>query len=299
MNGAKHKLLTLCMCVGLIGATSWRSNECACAGQQIIRHIQYSFLLQNTTNHVVKDVRFWTYAPVAQTSTQKCIRVDSTEDHALIKDELGNQILHFRFEELPPYSTRKITIQAQLKLNDSPIRLSTNKNLYLGPERYVESDHPEIQLLAEKFTTGSPFERANSVYRWVAGNVRYSGYTKDNLGALYALKNRRGDCTEYMWLFVAICRASNIPARGVGGYVLNKSDTLEPSAYHNWAEFYDNGLWYISDPQRSMFVKDAVQYIAMQIIGPAKNPMGDANRFLIQGQGVEVKMITSGGSQQI
>ncbi len=34
----------------------------------IPRHIQYSFTLQNKTNLLVKEVEFWTYAPVKQTS---------------------------------------------------------------------------------------------------------------------------------------------------------------------------------------------------------------------------------------
>ena len=47
----------------------------------------------------------------------------------------------------------------------------------------------------------------------------YVGYIKNDRGALYALKTKEGDCTEFMHLFVALCRANKIPARCIGGYV--------------------------------------------------------------------------------
>ena len=44
--------------------------------------------------------------------------------------------------------------------------------------------------------------------------------------ARHALETHAGDCTEYMALFVALCRRSGIPARGLGGYVCEKDKVL-------------------------------------------------------------------------
>ena len=110
-------------------------------------------------------------------------------------------------------------------------------------------------------------------------------------GALYALKYKKGDCTEYMHLFAALCRVNNIPARGIGGYICRGNCILKPSGYHNWAEFYDAGTWYSVDPQNKVFMKNSSDYIAMRIIGDTTgNPMGTYHRFRFKGEGLAVRM---------
>ena len=60
------------------------------------------------------------------------------------------------------------------------------------------------------------------------------------VGALYAFKERRGDCTEYMSLATAVFRVNNVPARAVAGFVVEEgSAVLSSGDYHNWTEFYD------------------------------------------------------------
>jgi transglutaminase-like putative cysteine protease len=267
----------------------------------ILRDIQYGFTFKNTTNRLLKEAELWTYAPVKATSTQKCLKLEASDPYEIIVDDLGNQMLHFRIENLAPYAVKPITIRAHLALSDTPNPISIGDSwLFLQSEKYIESDHPEIRQFAGQFVSSTPRETAEKTFRWVAGNIRFAGYTKESMGALYALKNRYGDCTEYMSLFTALCRANNIPARGLGGYVLKENSILDPGAYHNWAEFYEGGAWNISDPQRQVYMKHSSQYIAMQIMGvSSKNPMGDSNRFRFQGEGVEVKMTISGGPEGI
>jgi hypothetical protein len=261
------------------------------SGFSIHRQIQYSFTLQNKTNRLLSKAEFWTYAPVKETSTQHCVKLDASYPYKLIMDNLGNQILYFRFDNLPPYSSKIITITADLVFtNDSnPIPLQ-DRSRFLQPERYIESDKYEISRFSERFKDSRPDKTAENIFQWVANNIKYSGYSKNDYGALYALRNKQGDCTEFMYLFVALCRASNIPARGIGGYVYSGEPILNPSGYHNWAEFYD-GAWRIVDPQKKIFKADSSQYVAMEIVGDSSsNLMRDSHRFRFAGDGLEVKM---------
>ena len=50
--------------------------------------------------------------------------------------------------------------------------------------------------------------RRRPIFQWVSQNVKDDGYSAKDRGALYALTNRKGDCTEFMYLFVALCRLS-------------------------------------------------------------------------------------------
>jgi transglutaminase-like putative cysteine protease len=55
------------------------------------------------------------------------------------------------------------------------------------------------------------------------------------LGAVKAAQQKKGDCSEYSDLFVALCRAKNIPARVATGYTV-RFDEISPK--HHWAEVY-------------------------------------------------------------
>ena len=262
-------------------------------GYPIFREVQYGFTLQNKTTGILKGAEFWTYAPVKLNSTQKCIKLEVSHPHQLIMDDLGNQILYFRFENLPPYAFEIITIKASLGLSDTPNPVPIDDvRPFLRSEKFIESSHPELLQMASKFESATPPEIAEKIFRWVAENISYAGYLRDSRGALYALRNRRGDCTEYMSLFAALCRAKKIPARGIGGYVCKGDSILKPGSYHNWAEFYEAGAWRIGDPQKKVFMDRPSDYIAMRIIGESpKNPMGEFNRFRSSGDGLDVKMM--------
>jgi transglutaminase-like putative cysteine protease len=105
------------------------------------------------------------------------------------------------------------------------------------------------------------------------------------------LKNRTGDCTEFMDLFAALSRANGIPARRIGGYVCRESGVVGPDDYHNWAEFYDGAAWRIADPQRKVFMEGPSRYVAIEIIAESpKNPMGTYHRVRVSGDGLKVKM---------
>ena len=258
----------------------------------VTRHVQYSFTLQNKTNRLLEQADFWTYAPVKLTSAQRCVQLVVSHPHELIEDELGNQILHFSFTNFPPYATKIIMIKAELVLSSAPNPLSVNNlKVFLKPEKYVESTGHQLAKLASNLRAPKLVETAEKTFFWVAGNIEYTDYSVNGQGVSRTLQQKKGDCTEFADIFVALTRANDIPARGMAGYVLRENGILKPMAFHNWAEFYDGTAWYMADPQKRVFMKNQSDYIAMRVIGPsAENPMGKFNRFRFEGEGLNVKM---------
>lgn len=258
----------------------------------INRNIQYSFTVQNTTNHLISKADFWVYAPVKKNSIQENISLTSSHPYELITDKLNNQILHFTFSNVAPFATTVISIDAKLLMhNNLLIDKRASLKPFLLPERYIESDRVEIKKLAQRLRGKTLNETAERTFRWVAANIKYDGYSSYDRGALYALKEKKGDCSEFTYLFVALCRANGIPARAVGGYVCSENTILSADRYHNWAEVYLDKAWQIADAQKNVFLRDQVYYIAMRIIdNNNKNPMGDYHRFRLEGEGIKVKM---------
>lgn len=261
------------------------------------RQVRYSFTLKNTTNKVEQNILFQVYAPVKQTATQIVRNIDVSHPYELIVDQLGNQILCFTFKELAPYATEIIKIKTSLLLSSisNKIALKIDTAEFLKPEQYVESDHVDIISKADSFTAKNNLQTAKAIHEMVFNHIKPSGYFKNERGAHYALKQKTGDCTEYMDLFTALCRAKNIPCKRIGGYVSDKNSVLKVSDYHNWVEFYDGRKWILTDPQKNKFTEDKddykANYIATRIISSSfKNIMEDYDKFRIIGDGVKVTM---------
>ena len=255
------------------------------------RFIQYSFTVQNISARVLPEAELWTFAPVKKTATQQCVALDASREYELIVDELGNQVMHFTFNNIPPFGVKIVRISAELVLNEVPRKIPGDAQLFLRPEKYVEVDALPVKKIAARLKADNPFITAERIYSWVAASIGYSGFAGQEKGALSALESRQGDCTEYMDLFTALARAAGVPARRLGGYVVGKNTVLKPADYHNWAEFYDNEVWKLADAQKKKFVSRQADYIAMQIIRESvNNPMSGFNRFRVEGEGLQVRM---------
>ncbi|MFP4445283.1 MAG: transglutaminase-like domain-containing protein [Desulfosudaceae bacterium] len=260
---------------------------------QISRYLTYSFTLKNSTNRFIKNVSLWAYAPVSKTSTQTLQAIETSHPYHLTSDCHGNQILGFTIENFPPYALRNITIQTELLITKSPCRISSPdvEALYLQPELYVESDHPDIIKQAARLKKSDPQDTAAAFFNWTAARIAQSAYFRHERGALFAYTHQKGDCTEYMDLFAALCRAAGIPCRRVGGYVCDQNKLVSAGDYHNWAEFYVNGRWHVADPQNGVFMDNDGDYIATRIIGSGcPNEMKDNHRYRFEGEGITVKM---------
>jgi len=86
-------------------------------------------------------------------------------------------MLEFKLNDFPPYGNRIISITVDLLMSRTPNRLnSANLQLWLGPEKYIESDHLELKQTAQILKAGTHRQTAENIFNWVTGHVQYSGY---------------------------------------------------------------------------------------------------------------------------
>jgi transglutaminase-like putative cysteine protease len=253
--------------------------------------IKYRFNLSNSTSRPIKNASLLAGTPMDATSTQKCLQRQANHPSKVVKDDAGNTYLQLDWEVIPPYTTKIVDVVSELEVSEKPQKSHAKPNaVYLSSEPYIESDDILVKETAGRLKAKTTRQTAANIYNWVAENIRYAGYVKNNRGARYALRYRKGDCTEFAALFVALCRAGGLPARLMGGFVTSKSSVLTIGDYHNWAEFYDEGVWRIADPQRRVFMDDpeTSSYIALQIIQPSDGADGTLVSK-IKGNGLKVK----------
>ncbi|MEM2908213.1 MAG: transglutaminase domain-containing protein [Candidatus Hadarchaeales archaeon] len=82
-----------------------------------------------------------------------------------------------------------------------------------------ESEAPEIRDKALELTAEETnlYFKTEKIFDFVKDYLGYEKQAEEH-GALWAYMHRVGDCTEFTNLFIALCRASGIPAKFVASY---------------------------------------------------------------------------------
>lgn len=193
----------------------------------------------------------------------------------IIEDARGGRYAVFVVDSVPSGQEKILIISYTLKLyplaydfskkGDNELYPTQIDNLdyYLSPAAKIESKDPKIIATATAVgkTAKSKLEKAELFYKFVIDNVKINiSSPYRNKGALSALEHKEGVCEDMASLFVALCRASGIPARIVNGYAdtsvegngwdvaVGQSLSLKGQR-HSWAEFYLEGYgWIPVDP---------------------------------------------------
>src|SRR5438093_1237391 len=113
----------------------------------------------------------------------------------------------------------------------------------------------EVRAIARRETAGKPtvVAKARALYDWVYEHMQYDKSVPGwGLGDIpYCLKVGKGNCTDFHTLFIALARASGIPARWNMGFPLaygeGRADGGDQTVagYHCWAEFYAPGAGWV------------------------------------------------------
>jgi transglutaminase-like putative cysteine protease len=272
------------------GLAWWIGRGPAPAVYDIERTVRYSLTLKNPTNLFVEDAKFWAFAPVAQTAFQRVADVEASLPYTLDVDDLGNQRLQFE-ADIPPYGSKNVSIDVHLELATEPNEIARqDSRQFLDAEEKIESDADEIMALAANLKRKSPSATADSIFNWVSTSLEYAGYVRDDRGALYALRERQGDCTEYSYLYTALARSAGLASRPIAGFVTAESAVVRARDIHNWSELLLDGKWRVVDPQNKRNRVDEYHHIAMRVLGAAEEGLTSTHQMIGADDGLEIRL---------
>ncbi len=124
---------------------------------------------------------------------------------------------------------------------------------YLTASRYCESDEL-IERAWDLFGAKPPgWERVQAISNWVHNHVTF-GYRfgRPTKTAVDVLREGTGVCRDFAHLFIALCRAMNIPARYASGYLGDIGVKAESAGdFCAWSEVYLEGRWYDFDTRHN------------------------------------------------
>jgi len=140
-----------------------------------------------------------------------------------------------RHERLTMGVARPRLAEVQLKESD--------RKQYLQPDKLVPVTGLPADL-ALKVTAGdsTPLEKARAIYDYVFTTMRYdkTGTGWGHGDVLYACDAKKGNCTDFHSLFIAMARSQGIPARFEIGFPLPPDKhSAEIAGYHCWSDFFE------------------------------------------------------------
>ncbi len=219
----------------------------------------YGFTVKNLP--AGKRVRIW--IPSAQSDAFQEVKVISANGDLSLKktreSKYGNEIY---------FAETNNTTQPELHF-DVDYDVLRHERIALNPAPHIvaaaltkkereEDLQPDVLVpvtgvpadLAIKVTQGKtqPLDKARAIYDYVFTTMRYdkSGTGWGHGDVLYACDAKKGNCTDFHSLFIAMARSQGIPARFEIGFPLPPDKhSAEIAGYHCWSDFYIDGRGWI------------------------------------------------------
>jgi transglutaminase-like putative cysteine protease len=112
------------------------------------------------------------------------------------------------------------------------------------PSRYCQSDMLGTFVRGVVGDALPGYPQVEAIRTWIESSMRYEyGVSTVSTSVLETLQQRAGVCRDFAHLGIAMCRAIDIPARMVVGYL----HELIPMDHHAWFEAYVGGRWFTFD----------------------------------------------------
>jgi len=220
---------------------------------------QYAFTVRNLP--AGKKVRIW--IPAAHSDAYQEVKIISAQGDLPLKktteSKYGDQIYYAEANAAQPELhfdvEYDITRHERVALGETAPRVtavslsSAEKRQDLQPDVLVPVTGLPADL-AVKVTQGKTdqIDKARAIYDYVFTTMRYdkTGTGWGHGDVLYACDAKKGNCTDFHSLFIAMARSQGIPARFEIGFPLPPDKhSAEIAGYHCWSDFWIDGKGWI------------------------------------------------------
>jgi transglutaminase-like putative cysteine protease len=219
----------------------------------------YGFTVKNLP--AGKRVRIW--IPAAQSDAWQEVKIAAVKGDLPVKksreSKYGNEIyfaetdhatqpeLHFDVE-YDVVRHERVALSPELHVVAASLT-TKEKQEDLQPDALVPITGLPADLGA-KVTQGKtqPLDKARAIYDYVFTTMRYdkTGTGWGHGDVLYACDAKKGNCTDFHSMFIAMARSQGIPAHFEIGFPLPPDKhSAEIAGYHCWADFYVDGKGWI------------------------------------------------------
>lgn len=189
-------------------------------------------------------------------------RWGTTADHHGYVDSFGNRCERIRIEA----GSTTIEYEAEVSLSspadridpaipETPIMALPDEHLtYVMPSRFCLPDQLGHEAWIHFGDLDPGWNRVQAVVDYVHDNLQWvAGASNPWTTAVDAYRAGQGVCRDFAHLAITFCRALNIPARYVFGYIpdVGVSSPTEPMDFAAWFEVNLDGEWHTFDARNN------------------------------------------------
>lgn len=256
----------------LLVSVLWMSNTNKCMASDVLDknyNIRFEHSLSNTASAPATNLRVFIAVPSSctwQSITDLKPLSERFPKPTLSEDQYGQAVYIFDVQQLNPGETVNLGYSCTAKFKDSDsaqvVRAVATKRAgsiippdirqryTLDSEKIYDLNNDLIQGLAREFYARYPEAeaRARAIHYYCASTIKYTqeGHWES---APQVLARREGSCSEFSYLFSALCRATGLPTRFAAGSRLRKALPYDDNQGHRWCEVYFPGRgWVPYDP---------------------------------------------------
>ena len=246
----------------------WHLNSAPTLLKQLRAVTMYDYSLSMSFVGDDRDVDVTTFLPAAD-ERQDIVRENILSGQLQFDDQTdpsgrrgmwsGDQGRDIRYHALITSKELVYDLDPELQV---PQFLPEQYNQYLIEEEGIQVGHPEIRGLWSLIQPDDSRQLVpvlTAIYNYTYQDIEgapFKGFTD----ALTALRLGRASCNGKGRLFVALARTNGIPARLVGGVILNQGSK---KTSHQWLEVLIEGRWVPFDPTNGHFAPLPENYLRL------------------------------------
>jgi transglutaminase-like putative cysteine protease len=176
---------------------------------------------------------------------------------AFVKDRWGQSFAHFRATDLEPGESLELTMTVEATLyavrrHIDPAAVGGTADIPAELAPYLENgskfalEHPSIERHLKAALDGETrlYWKLRRIASYIQERMHYEMVGGWNI-APTVIDRGSGSCSEYTFVFIAMCRAAGIPARYAGALVIRGDDASTDEVFHRWAEVYLPGYGWV------------------------------------------------------
>jgi transglutaminase-like putative cysteine protease/sugar lactone lactonase YvrE len=182
----------------------------------------------------------------------------------VVTDQWGQKAEHFVFENLQAGASASVKMKVHERAFSThyviyPEKVTELRKIpaairhkYLANSPKYDLNNPIIkEAVAEALgAERNPYWIARKIYRYVHKHMHYEMVGGWDV-APKVLERGSGSCSEYSFVYIAMCRAAGLPARYAGSLVVRRDDASYDDVFHRWVEVYLPPYgWIPVDPSR-------------------------------------------------
>lgn len=266
--------------------------------------VGYRLRLQNYTGRELKADQFRLYTPIIQSPFQSSSDLHVSLAHRNLRDSLGNEAVLIDFKTVGISQVIQVKVNKQVGLVATPLSLpEPDLDRYLEAERFVEKNAPDIQKVVKTLMADNETLFVSHIHDWLLEYQKTSDSSDtveskaddspgaeladQHFGALAALHGKDDSPLSQALLFIALSRASNIPARCVIGVLSEQSGTYSDKDVNVMVEVFVNNQWQLVDVVGQQKTESPSHFIRLRVLRDVvQPPQSAASALLYESSGV-------------